>query len=190
MKWNKIKNRWLHSEYIMFAMRMVAILMITLFVLTTFVFRTIYIDGSSMEPTLHHGEMGVANRLMKEQDLKRFDVIVMNTESEGYVVKRIVGLPNETIAYQDEKLLINGEWYDESFLDKDYIALHTMNNQIPFTQDFGPITLKDDEYFVVGDNRMNSKDSRVLGPIHWADIIARDVIVLFPLNEIRIESSK
>ncbi|MDF9824227.1 signal peptidase I [Breznakia sp. PF5-3] len=185
-----MKKLRIRSEYVIFILRMFVIFSVLVFVVTTFIFRTVRINGQSMEPTLQSGEYAFSNRLAADEgNINRFDVIVIDNIEEDYVVKRVIALPNETISYKDGKLYINGEWYEEPFLDQEYIALHTMNNQITFTQNFGPITLGENEYFVLGDNRLNSKDSRVVGPIPEKDIVAKDVIVVYPLNSIRVESS-
>lgn len=179
------------QEYIILILKVIIIISILIFLVMRFVFASVHIDGTSMEPTLRNNEYGIANRfVVSEETITRFDIVVVDEADEGQIVKRVVGLPNETIQYKDDTLYINGQLVLEPFLDQDYIESHTMEHKIPFTSDFGPITLKKDEYFVLGDNRMNSKDSRAFGPIKIDSIIAKDIIILYPFDQIRIENSK
>ena len=179
------------QEYIILILKVIIIISILIFLVMRFVFASVHIDGTSMEPTLRNNEYGIANRfVVSEETITRFDIVVVDEEDEGQIVKRVIGLPNETILYKNDTLYINGQLVLEPFLDQDYIESHTMENKIPFTSDFGPITLQDDEYFVIGDNRMNSKDSRAFGPIKIDSIIAKDIIILYPFDQIRIENSK
>lgn len=179
------------QEYIILILKVIIIISILIFLVMRFVFASVHIDGTSMEPTLRNNEYGIANRfVVSEETITRFDIVVVDEEDEGQIVKRVIGLPNETIQYKDDTLYINGQLVLEPFLDQDYIESHTMEHKIPFTSDFGPITLKKDEYFIIGDNRMNSKDSRAFGPIKIDSIIAKDIIILYPFDQIRIENSK
>lgn len=179
------------QEYIILILKVIIIISILIFLVMRFVFASVHIDGTSMEPTLRNNEYGIANRfVVSEETITRFDIVVVDEEDEGQIVKRVIGLPNETIQYKNDILYINGQLVLEPFLDQDYIESHTMEHKIPFTSDFGPITLKKDEYFVIGDNRMNSKDSRAFGPIKIDSIIAKDIIILYPFDQIRIENSK
>lgn len=165
------------------------ILSIFLFVFSNFFFRTIRIDGHSMEPTLKEGELAFSNIIaLSMSDLNRFEVVVLD-DGDGQIVKRLIAMPNETIQVKEDKLYINGKYIEEPFLDETYISNHTMKHQFSYTQDFGPITLQDDEYFVLGDNRLVSKDSRVLGAFKSSSIIGKHVIVFYPFNNIRIEGS-
>lgn len=179
------------QEYIILILKVIIITCILIFLVMRFVFASVHIDGTSMEPTLRNNEYGIANRfVVSEETITRFDIVVVDEEDEGQIVKRVIGLPNETIQYKNDTLYINGQLVLEPFLDQDYIESHTMEHKIPFTSDFGPITLQKDEYFVIGDNRMNSKDSRAFGPIKIDSIIAKDIIILYPFDQIRIENSK
>ena len=102
---------------------------IVAFGIKTFIARPVFVEGSSMYPTLQDGEF--------------------------------IGLPNETIECRDNVVYINGEALDEPYLDSDYV--HDIeNNQGYFTSDFEAIELGSDEYFVMGDNRVVSADSRVV----------------------------
>jgi len=184
-------NKKIKKEYIELFLKVIIVISITVFLVMRFIFVSIHIDGSSMEPTLKDGEYGVANRfVVSEETITRFDIVVIEKTGEGKIVKRVIGLPNETIQYKKDMLFINGQRVLEPFLNQEYIRIHTMNYKFVFTTDFGPITLQNDEYFVLGDNRMNSKDSRGFGPLQIESILAKDIIILFPFHRIGIKNSK
>jgi signal peptidase I len=79
----------------------------------------------------------------------------------------------------DGDLYINGEIIEEPYLDTEYAK----NNAQPFTKDFGPVTLGEDEYFCMGDNRPHSTDSRYYGPFKRDKIISKGIMILYPLNQ-------
>lgn len=108
-------------------------------------FYPVRIVGNSMFPTLHNGDLALCSRF---SNIDRFDVVVVNVDSVK-IIKRVVGLPNETIEYKDNKLYINGIQVQDKY-----------NNG--YTKDF-KYSLKGNEYFCLGDNRENSKDSREYG---------------------------
>lgn len=146
-------------------------LIIILLVVTirTFIVTPIIVDGESMAPTLSGGEF----MLLKKYDTsyKRFDIVVVNKSVEGdNLIKRIVGLPGETIRYKGNRLYINDEIIEDKYASGE-------------TENFQEITLGDDEYFLMGDNRLISKDSRVLGVIKKQEIEGTVGIVLYPFNK-------
>ena len=105
------------------------------------------------------------------KDIKRFDVVVVNNKQDGdKIIKRVIALPNEEIIYRNNKLYINGELVETDIDFKD-------------THDFEYKT-KDGEYYVLGDNRPVSKDSRYLGAFTKKEIIGRVDIRLWPVNKI------
>ncbi|MDF9825109.1 signal peptidase I [Breznakia sp. PF5-3] len=156
------------------------ITIVTLLVLTC-VIRPIYVNGDSMYPTLEDGEIGVTGIVNRHfGELKRFDIVTVYDESEKKnLAKRVVGLPGETIQYRDDILYVNGNPVEEYFLDDDYVKEQTNAGAINFTSDYGPIVLGDNEYFLCGDNRRISRDSRILGPFKGGDIISKDIFIIF-----------
>lgn len=165
----KKKNEWLEWTKAIF----IAILL-ALF-LRTFIFATSIVDGESMVPTLQDGERVIFNKIVYlVDDPERGDVIIIKRPTKNYV-KRVIGLPGETVQFQDHQLYINGKKYDETFVSKDALN-HTGN--------FGPIEVPEDKYFVMGDNRAISKDSRNgLGFINADDIVGRSEFVIYPFDE-------
>ena len=121
-------------------------------------FRFVVISGDSMEPNFHDGSIFLAR---KRFDLFRFDVAIIN-ENSDLIIKRVIGLPNETIECKDNVIYIN----DEPIVD-----LYAKEGSV--TEDFGPITLKSDEFYCLGDNREKSADSRKFGAFKKAQIFAK-----------------
>ena len=97
----------------------------------------------------------------------------------------MIGLPGETIEFKDDVLYVNGEVVEQTFLDSQFVedskAIYNVNQ---FTEDF-KTTVGDDEYFVMGDNRLRSTDSRVLGGFKIDDMIGDNGIVIYPFKDMR-----
>lgn len=157
-------------------LRLVVICLALLYILPTFILRPLQVHGPSMYPTLQDGEpflTNVAAYLMFGVD--RFDIVALKDEESGEQwIKRVIGLPNETVEVRDGKLYINGEFVEEPFLEEGTI-----------TYDFAAVTLGEDEYFVMGDNRTNSLDSRKRGPFPKSAILGKYAYVYFPWDRWR-----
>ena len=140
--------------------------------LTSFVFISVMVDGSSMSPTLSNGDKAITDGLFyKIGGLDRFDIVIVEHKRyDTKLVKRIIGLPGETIEYRDSVLYVNGEKVEENFLPEGVVTKEMYGNDIK-------VTLADDEYFVLGDNRENSTDSRVLGPFKKSQIKGRGILL-------------
>lgn len=133
----------------------VAVVLAIAAVVSIFFFQSIRMQESSMEPTLQTGETFLMNKIAyKFSGPKRGDIIAFTKDGKDHAaihIKRVIGLPGETIQIQDGEVYIDGEKYKEE------IKVDKMTN--PGLADTG-MTLKSDEYFVLGDNRNNSEDSR------------------------------
>ena len=125
------------------------------------------VDGHSMMPTLNNNSI-----LVEINDdlfhLKRGDIVTFDQEGKSYV-KRIIGLPGETVEFSNSSVKINGEVIEESYVSYDYIGLTTeekeQRKKVTVTYSAYKYILDEDEYFVMGDNRNASYDSRIFGPI-------------------------
>lgn len=137
--------------------------------LRTFIVTPIMVSGESMVPTLSGGELMLLKKY--DTDYERFDIVVVNKNVEGdNLIKRVIGLPGETIKYRNNKLYIN-----DNIMEDIYAYGETGN--------FREITLGADEYFLMGDNREISLDSRTIGIIKKSEIEGTVGIILFPFNK-------
>lgn len=141
----------------------------------TFIFEPIRVDGESMSPTLHsHQSLGVEKVSRYFGLPKRGEIVIVHyPKSDDAFVKRVIGLPGDTIEIKDSTVYLNGQP-----LDEDYVSPAPYNNMDPFT-------VPADSIFVMGDNRANSQDSRYVGPISKDAIIGHALFIIWPLNEIR-----
>lgn len=148
--------------------------------LTNFVAKPVVIRGTSMNPTLQNFDFALSNRLsiVLDGEIERFDIVVVRSE-EGEIVKRVVGIPGDTISYVKGVLTVNGTQIEEDYIIDDPKKHHA--DMGVYEETLGP-----DEYFLMGDNRTGSTDSRYFGPFHRSDIISKDMLVLFPFNRIRL----
>lgn len=176
-----------------------AISAIVILLFVNFIAHPVTVVGHSMDPTLAEGEYGLTSVIsMAFNEPKRGDIVIVNMENEeGQTerwVKRIIGLPGETIEARDGVVYIDGEPLDES----SYLSQETIDETLakykaehgvdygPFTFDFGPVTLSEDQYWVMGDNRPYSKDSRypTVGPVSKDSLFGQGMFVLYPFNKL------
>lgn len=167
------KNKTLTKNAILLIL---AISSIALF--KTYVMNKMIVSGDSMADTFNNGDVVWVEKMTKD-DIKRFDVIVIKATKnsvQGLVIKRVIGLPNETVFISDGKVYIDGELLASD--DKEPMV-HGGLASVPFH-------LKDGEYFVLGDNRNASSDSRELwlGAVKQEQIIGKPLYRIFPLNRI------
>lgn len=168
---NKERLKKIVKEYYPYV---VVILVVVL--LRTFIITPAIVDGPSMEPTLHDNNIILLNKLnYKLEDIKRFDVVVVDWNGEK-IIKRVIGMPGEHVEYKNGILYVDGFVVEENFKHEE-------------TSDFkletiGYLTIPGDKYFVVGDNRTNSTDSRVIGVFDKEDILGKASFRIFPINKI------
>src|SRR5699024_2768904 len=165
----KQKSEWL--EWI----KAIFIAIVIALIIRTFFFSTSIVEGESMAPTLDSGDRIIFNKFVYLIDEpERGDIVIIQRPLKNYV-KRVIALPGETIEVRDHVLYIDDEAYEQTFLPE---------AEILATGDFEPVDVPPDNYFVMGDNRGISKDSRNgLGLIQEDDIIGRSEIIIFPFNE-------
>ena len=153
------------------------------YLIVTYVGQRTQVSGSSMETTLSDGDHLIVDKISyRFEDPERFDIIVFpyQYDTDTYYIKRIIGMPGETVQIDDRgNIYVDGELLEEAY-GREVI-------QNPGRAD-DPILLGDDEYFVMGDNRNNSSDSRdpSVGNIHRKDIIGRAVIRIWPSSKFGI----
>lgn len=170
--------------------RLILITVVAAMVILVFVARKEEVRGTSMYPTLVEGESVIINMAANYVgEIKRFDVVVAREyRSDDLWVKRVIGLPGETISYREDVLYVDGKAMEEPFLDKKYVEqVKKSANKLYFTQDYTSKKLGKNEYLLVGDNRNESLDSRndAVGPFQREQIIARGVFVYQPFSKVR-----
>jgi len=158
----------------------IAVVVLITFLMIRFVGQRTQVRGSSMEPTLSNADNLIVDKITyRFKDPERFDIIVFPFDDDTYYIKRIIGLPGETVQVIDGYVYINGELLDEKYGNE--VMLRADRAEVP-------IELGNDEYFVLGDNRNNSTDSRneKVGNITRKDILGRAWVRIWPLNEFGI----
>lgn len=136
------------------------------------------VSGSSMSPLLNSGDVVLINRLAYDLGSpKRYDVAVFTKEDSSYNIKRIIGLPGETVQIKENQIYINGVRLE----DADELGLVTIAGAAEY-----PIELGTDEYFLLGDNRESSEDSRFagIGNIKDSQLIGKVWLKFQPLDEL------
>lgn len=172
VKEKKASNEWISW------IKAIVIALLVAFILRSFVFATSIVEGESMVPALDDGERIIFNKLIYNiSSPSRGDIVIIQHPDKNYV-KRIIGLPNEQLEIHNNVLYIDGNPKKTSFVDEQNEAL---------TGNFGPISIPAHHYFVMGDNRAVSKDSRNgLGLIEQSDIIGKSEFVIYPFRELQL----
>lgn len=144
------------------------IIVVVVLLVRSFIVTPGLVNGASMEPTLHNNELVLINKIGLNKGIDRYDIVVVKYENST-IIKRVIGLPYETVEYINDTLYIDGE---------------IVNTKVDFeyTKDF-KLTAGKNEYIVLGDNRNISKDSRIIGPVKESDIIGKVDLVLFPFSK-------
>ncbi|MGE7954408.1 signal peptidase I [Lysinibacillus xylanilyticus] len=164
-------------------------LMLT-FVIKQFLFTPVLVKGASMMPTLEDHDRVIVNKIGPTlQSYDRFDIVVIEMNEETNYIKRIIGLPGDKIEYKDDQLYINGEKYNEPYLDQYKNELKdtgTLTYDFTLDQNLGETTVPEGHYFVLGDNRRVSNDSRnpEVGFISEEQIMGTTNIICWPMEHI------
>ena len=149
------------------------VILIIVLVIRSFVFTPIKVNGESMVPTLMGGELMILTKYNKD-DINREDIVVVTIQdSSGFkedLIKRVIALPGEKVSCEDGIIYVNGKQRDEKY-------------GVGVTNDFEAITLGEDEYFVLGDNREISLDSSEFGAIKKSQIKGKTSFIIYPFGK-------
>ena len=153
------------------------VIIIVVVLVRTYIITPVIVVGDSMVPTLKDNQVLLLNKLDYHfHDIERYDVVVIKVE-KSEIIKRIIGLPGETIEYRDNTLYINGHEEKSSYnFDTEDFTLKDICNCEKIPQN---------KYLVLGDNRGVSADSRIIGLIDKKDIKGSTSISLFPMKKIK-----
>ncbi len=200
LRYNEDDDRTLLEDILGFVkVFVVSAIVILLFV--NFVAHPVRVDGKSMYPTLKDGEFGFTNvGSVLLNGVERGDIVVVTMEEDGqktHWVKRVIGLPGDTVTCVNDVVFINGKVLDETqYIDPDYrqscVDKFGYFNKVPNedntdVKDFDEVKLDNDEYYVMGDNRPYSKDSRYVGPVKKSQLFAKNMLVLLPFSDMGVK---
>lgn len=150
------------------------VIIIVVILLKIFIVAPIKVNGISMIDTLEDKDIMILDKISyRFKDIKRFDIVVVD-DKEELIIKRVIGLPGEYIEYKDNKLYVNGKYVKENFNRKEMEDYSI--------EELGETKVPEDTYFVLGDNRPNSKDSRIIGFIPKKQILGKTSLTIFPFN--------
>lgn len=178
MRRGEKRKKSLLAEAISWTLYIIIILVVT-FLLVHFVGQRTTVNGISMYPTLNDGDSLIVDKISYQfSNPKRFDIVVFpfRYQKDTYYIKRVIGLPGETVQITDGVIYINGQPLEENYgwetIEKGGLASE-------------PITLGEEEYFLLGDNRNSSSDSREpsVGNVSKSSIIGKAWIRIWPLSE-------
>lgn len=151
-----------------------------------FVAQPYIVEGSSMDPTFKNGDYLIVDQLsMHFTEPERGNVIIMRypLDTSKFFIKRVIGLPGETVVIKSGKVSIQKPDSTElQELSEDYITYESNDNLT--------VSLKENEYFVLGDNRAGSSDSRVWGPLPENDIVGKPILRLLPIKHVGLFPGK
>ena len=153
-----------------------------------FIVTPVVVAGPSMMPTLNDEDKIVVNKISpKLIGYERFDVIVFQQKQSTFYVKRIIGLPGETVTYKNDALYINGELVKEPFLEeaKATVKFGKFTGDFNFQELYRMTVIPEGKYFVLGDNRLNSTDSRephYIGLVDEEEVLGKAKFVMYPMD--------
>ena len=160
----KKKKSGVLMEFIPYVIVVVVVLLIKAFIVTP-----IRVNGPSMNDTLKNNDIMILDEIgYKFSGIERFDIVVIKYDDD-FLIKRVIGLPGEEIEYKDNFLYVNGKKVKENF-------------EHAVTEDIDKIKVPKNEYYVLGDNRVNSTDSRIIGTVSIDDFLGTTKFTIFPFN--------
>lgn len=152
-----------------------------IFFLFVYVVSITQVVGNSMSPTLQSGEVLLLNKLKYHvSEIKRGDIVSLDYADTKYLIKRVIGLPGDTVSIKDSVLYINNEKQEEPYLNSDLLYEDFDLTDIHYT------IIPENMFFVLGDNRVDSLDSRDIGLVPKESINGKIFIRVWPFNKLKI----
>ncbi|BAU27578.1 signal peptidase I [Aneurinibacillus soli] len=153
-------------------------------IIRSFLFAPFLVDGSSMMPTLENGERLIVNKLVYHLNgPKRGEIVVFHASATKDYIKRVIATEGETVEMKNDQLYINDKPVDEPYLAQ--YKLQAKQQGYKLTDDFPKQKIPAGHVFVMGDNRQNSQDSRIIGPVAIKEMVGRSEVVIWPYTKIR-----
>ncbi len=152
------------------------IIIIVVVLIRSFIITPIIVSGDSMKPNLHNKEILLEKKIgYNSTSIKRFDIVVIKNDNEE-IIKRIIGMPGEHIAYKNNKLYVNDKFMETNFNYRD-------TNDFNLEEICSCTSIPEGKYLVLGDNRPISKDSRIIGLVDEKDILGKAVYRIWPISK-------
>lgn len=176
------------KNFFIFIFELVKIIIISLVVIIPiryFLIQPFIVKGASMEPNFHDNEYLIINEITyRFKEAQRGDIVVFRypQNPQEYFIKRVIGLPGEKIKFSDGNVYISKDENEWTRLDENYLDASVKS----FANSDQPVDIGSDEYFVMGDNRNSSKDSRSFGPVNKSFIIGKVLLRGFPFNRVSL----
>ncbi len=178
----------MQKKHIWSIVRIVVFALLLAVFFRSYLFASYVVNGKSMEPTLHDGNLLMVNKMVYDlKAIDRFDVIVFHANQKEDYVKRVIGESGDHITYKDDVLYINGEAVEESYLEQYRIPGEILTEDFTLEEITGEKTVPEGKLFVLGDNRTKSYDSREMGFVDQESVVGKVDIRYWPMSEINFQ---
>ncbi|KAF4325650.1 hypothetical protein G195_000623 [Phytophthora kernoviae 00238/432] len=172
-------------------LKAIVIALVLVILIRWLLFKPFVVDGPSMQPNFHTGERVIVNEILYDiREPQRGEVIVFHVPSEGRdFIKRVIAVTSDTVEVQDDTVLVNGKKVDETYIQGAIDAAEanggTYNVKDFPNEQFPDGKVPEGHVFVMGDNRPNSTDSRMIGYVSLTDIVGRADVIFWPIGDIK-----
>ncbi|MNH99196.1 Signal peptidase I T [compost metagenome] len=170
----------------------IAIALVLVILIRWLLFKPFIVDGPSMQPNFHTGERVIVNEILYDiRSPQRGEVIVFHVPSEGRdFIKRVIGVAGDTVKVEGDVVTVNGKPVNESYIQGAIDEAHNnnalYNNKNFPNEEFTDGTVPEGHVFVMGDNRSDSTDSRMIGYVPLGDIVGRADLIFWPVKDISV----
>lgn len=170
----------------------IVIALVLVILIRWLLFKPFIVDGPSMQPNFHTGERLIVNEILYDiRSPKRGEIIVFHVPAEGRdFIKRVIGVAGDKVEVKGDTVTVNGEVIEEPYLKEAIESAHSQNrlwNNKDFpNEEVAESTVPEGHVFVMGDNRSDSKDSRMIGFVPLGDIVGRADLIFWPIQDIEL----